>query len=274
MSVLPVHGERALEVRAGKWKWLVVADLHIGIEGDYLRKGFKIPDQAPPVLDRIFKLVEERGPDELILLGDVKHRITMPPAAAGGWVPVAGEHEGRQVARFLQALSARLPLTVVKGNHDGGLRQMAPLAVSMVSGMKVGDAAFIHGQSWPSREHMRCRTLVMAHTHPSVLLLDERGRRLLEPCWLRANFRRGPTSEFYKAPHPELVVMPAFGDLRSGMPVNERQARLLGPLFKNRLVDLPGARVHLTNGTYLGKVRDLEVEGRGHYWRERGGSPH
>ncbi len=104
-------------------------------------------------------------------------------------------------------------------------------------------------------------TLVMAHTHPSVMLVDECGRPVTEPCWLRACFLKKPTMEHYPPPYPKLVVMPAFGDLGSGYPVNEGKGRLLGPLFRNGLVDLPKARAYLVDGTFLGSVRDLQVEG-------------
>jgi len=121
----------------------------------------------------------------------------------------------------------------------------------------IGDAGLVHGHSWPPEKAMRCKTLVMAHTHPSVTLWDECGRPVTEACWLRAGFLKGRTKELYEPPFPELVVMPAFADLRSGYAVNDGRGRLLGPLFRNRLVDLPHARVYLPDGAFLGMVKDL-----------------
>jgi len=57
-------------------------------------------------------------------------------------------------------------------------------------------------------------------------------------------------------------VMPAFNDLRAGQPVNEARGRLLGPLFRNGLVDVLAAKVYLIDGTFLGPVRDLLVRRR------------
>jgi len=261
VSVQPVHGERALLVASRGKRWLVIGDLHIGIENDYLKKGFKIPDQAPSLLRRILTLIDDKRPDGLVLLGDVKHRI-----------PIAREFEARKVAQVLSTLSESIPVTVVRGNHDGGLRGILPQGVTMSNELIIGTTGLTHGMSWPTRELMKCRTLVMAHTHPAVLLQDERLRRILEPCWLRAVFRKKATSGFYEPPYPELVVMPAFGDLRSGMAVNEKGAHLLGPLFRNGLADLRNAHIHLADGTYLGKVADLEVEGRGRFLRGQWGN--
>jgi hypothetical protein len=252
-----VAGERALEISVSSGRHIVAGDLHVGIEQELERRGIRIPDQTDRTLERLSKLIEERKPDGLILLGDIKHQV-----------PSADKWEARHVFRLLDALSDMVPVTIVAGNHDGGIARMAPERVRRVSSLviadtrsgRAGQVGLVHGHAWPPEELMKCDVLVMAHTHPSVLLRDECGRPLTEACWLRARFRKKETKGHYVPPYPELIVMPAFGDLRSGLPVNEGQARLLGPLFRNGLVDLPGARVYLPDGTFLGAVRDLEVE--------------
>jgi len=280
VDVEPVAGERALEVHAGGRKYLVAVDLHVGIEDELDRRGIRVPDQTDRTLSRFVKLIDERRPDQLVLLGDVKHQV-----------PFTEKWEGRKVFRLLEALSALLPVTVVSGNHDGGIEGMAPGGVEIVGSLVLsGQGArgkghgtgtvvvrrplplapcpsplrpdcvgLVHGHAWPPEKLMECKTLVVAHTHPSVALCDERGRAATEPCWLRARFIGKQTKKHYKAPYPELVVMPAFNDLRAGQPVNEARGRLLGPLFRNGLVDVPAAKVYLTDGTFLGPVRDLLV---------------
>lgn len=249
MKVEPVAGERALMVAVPGKRYIVVGDLHIGIEDELERRGFRIPDQTDRTLARLTALVEERRPDGLVLLGDVKHQV-----------PYAEKWEARKVFRLLDALSELLPVTIVAGNHDGGIGRMVPERVKRVNSLILDGVGLVHGHSWPPDRLMKCTTLVMAHTHPSVMLADECGRPVTEACWLRAGFLRKPTMEHYPPPHPELVVMPAFGDLSSGYPVNERPGRLLGPLFRNGLVDLPKARVYLPDGTFLGSVKDLWVK--------------
>jgi len=256
VKVEPVAGERALEISAPKARYIVAGDLHVGIEVELERRGFWIPDQTERTLSRLVKLVVERPTDGLVLLGDVKHQF-----------PFAGKYEARSVFRLLDALSKLLPVTVVTGNHDGGLARMAPESVERVSSLVIGGSGprrpdsvgLVHGHSWPPEGLMRCRTLVMAHTHPSVRLCDERGRPVTEACWLRAEFRKTETRAHYKPPYPELIVMPAFSDLRAGYPVNGRPGRLLGPLFRNGLVNIPRSRVYLPDGTFLGHVKDLEA---------------
>ena len=257
MRVQPIAGERALEISGAGRRHIVAGDLHVGIEQELERRGIRIPDQTDRTLERLSKLIEERRPDGLILLGDIKHQV-----------PFTDKWEAQHVFRLLDALSDMVPVTLVAGNHDGGIARMAPERIRRVASLilpdsrttRSGRVGLVHGHAWPPARSMECDILVTAHTHPSVLLRDECGRPLTEACWLRADFRRKETKEHYDPPYPELIVMPAFGDLRSGYPVNEVPGRLLGPLFRNGLVDLPGARVYLPDGTFLGTVRDLEVE--------------
>lgn len=243
-------GERALELRAGGRKYLVAGDLHVGIEDELARRGIRVPDQTDRTLLRLTRLIEDGRPDGLVLLGDVKHQV-----------PFTEKVEGRKVFCLLEALVDLLPVTVVSGNHDGGLGGMAPGSVRRAGSLVLGRVGLVHGHAWPPVRLMECRTLVLAHTHPSVLLCDERGRAVTEACWLRARILGRKAKGHYEPPFPEVVLMPAFTDLRGGCPVNERGGRLLGPLFRNGLVDVPAAEVYLTDGTFLGNVRDLEVPG-------------
>jgi hypothetical protein len=232
---------------AGK-KYIVAGDLHIGMEEELDRRGFRIPDQTGRTLGRLVRLIEEGKPGGMILLGDVKHQV-----------PFSEKWERRNVFRLLDALSGMVPVTIVTGNHDGGIAGMAPEGVRIVGSLIVGDVGLVHGHGWPPERVMRCGTLVMAHAHPCVILRDECGRAITEACWLRAAFLKKKAKEHYKAPFPELIVMPAFGDIRSGYPVNEGRGSLLGPIFRNGLVNVPGARVWLPDGTFLGFVKDLNT---------------
>jgi putative SbcD/Mre11-related phosphoesterase len=251
VNVEPIAGERALMVAAAGKKHLVAGDLHIGMEEELERRGFRIPDQTGRTLARLTRLIDGGKPDRLVLLGDVKHQV-----------PFAEKWEMRKVFCLLDALSGMVPVTIVTGNHDGGIAAMAPEGVKIVGSLVVGDVGMVHGHGWPPEKVMRSCALVVAHAHPCVILRDECGRAITEACWLRASFLKKKAKEHYKAPFPELIVMPAFGDIRSGYPVNEERGRLLGPIFRNGLVNVPGARVWLPDGTFLGFVRDLNPYGR------------
>lgn len=232
-------------VAKGKGKWIVIADLHLGMELALRRSGFTIPSQAPRMLDSL-RVLGARG-ERLLVLGDVKHRI-----------PTLGRREDVEVRRFLEgAMDIFKGVTVVAGNHDPGIGPALPDGVDARSapGMRIEDVGFVHGHVWPSEEVMAAKTLVMAHIHPAVMFVDSIGTRTTEKCWLRARLRRGKVKGRYVACPSGLVVVPAFNPLLTGTPVNVQGGTMLGPLFKNDLVDRSSYRVYLLDGTNIGRPK-------------------
>ena len=256
MAAVPIYGTPALVVSIGRERTLVVADLHLGLEGELAKKGVSLPSQIPKVKERLFELIERRKPDRLIFLGDVKHNV-----------PIASWHEWRELPGFFEELTKLVRVEVIRGNHDGGLDGMVPKCVIIhgAKGIVLGKRRHIglmHGHTWPSPELLNTKLLVAAHNHPAVEFRDELGGRTVEPIWLRAKL---DASKFpkkiggqIKGELPELLVMPAFSELVGGAAVNRGIPKeLIGPMFKAGAVKLEKAEVYLLDGTFLGEVRDL-----------------
>lgn len=247
-----VPGEPALVVKAGRQKVLVVADLHLGIEGELAESGISLPSQTPKVKRRILYLIERLRPDRIILLGDVKHGV-----------PVASWQEWRELPALLEELMKHANVEIVPGNHDGDIEGMLPRGVVLhdVRGIRLGSVGLLHGHAWPSQEVMRCKTLVMGHTHPAVEIRDRYGGRIVEPVWLKVDLERSKLPEDLRSGdrRARLVVMPAFGEMVGGAAVNRKMSEeLIGPIFKSGAADVREAEVYLLDGTLLGKVRNLE----------------
>lgn len=229
---------------------LVVADLHIGIEEELREKGVHIPSRAEVMGRRLVDLAERTGARRLVLLGDVKHLV-----------PKMASRERRDVYVFFRDLTAVFSeILVAQGNHDGILRAIAPRSVRFKSpyGFRLGDVGYCHGHAWPYKKVMEAETLVMGHNHPAVGFRDALGTRQIVPCWLRAPFL--PKHRRYPKLPREAVVVPSFNELCGGTPVNDVRARFLGPLFKDRLLAVQEASVHLLDGTNLGALKDLTVD--------------
>lgn len=244
MDLEPVPDVPAL-VATGKGRWIVIADLHLGLELALRRSGFTIPSQAPRMLETL-RTLSGRG-DRLVVLGDVKHRI-----------PTLGRREDAEIRRFLEgALEVFKGVTVVAGNHDPGIGPALPEGIDAMSapGIRIEDVGLVHGHVWPSEEVMAAKTLVMAHIHPAVMFVDSIGTRTSEKCWLRARLRRGKVRERYAACPSGIIVVPAFNPLLTGTPVNLQGGTALGPLFRNDLVDRASYRVYLLDGTNIGKPK-------------------
>lgn len=241
MDLVPIPDVPALSAK-GSQNWVCIADLHIGIEVQLRRAGFNIPSQAAKMLAEIQKL-SSHG-DHLLILGDVKHRI-----------PSVSYSEDREIPPFLNSLLERYDtITIVAGNHDGGLGAILPEGIKAVpgGGILVEDFGAIHGHVWPSKEAMKGRVLVMGHIHPSILLVDSLGGKINEKCWVRGRISREKAAERYDSSPNELIVVPAFNPLLTGTPINRKTGMMLGPIFRNQLVDPASVRAHLLNGTDLG----------------------
>ncbi len=229
---------------------LVVADLHVGLEEELREKGVEIPSRAEVMGRRLADLAFRTGASRLVVLGDVKHLV-----------PRMASRERRDVYVLFRDLGETFSsITIAQGNHDGILRAVLPRNVAFRSpyGFREDDVGYCHGHAWPYKKVMEARTLVMGHNHPAVGFRDELGRREIVPCWMRVPFLRG--SKRYPKHPREAIVVPAFNELCGGTPVNDLRARLLGPLFREGLLGVDAAALHLLDGTNLGRLADLRVD--------------
>jgi putative SbcD/Mre11-related phosphoesterase len=242
VNLVPVPDMPALIIE-GRRRWVCVADLHMGIETALRGSGFNIPSQLPKMSNAIESLGSHA--DRLVILGDVKHRITH-----------AGHGEDRDVRAIMQRIMRTFQAVVVTpGNHDGGLKDVMPdgCIITANHGTVVEEIGAFHGHVWPSEEVMACNMVVMGHVHPSVRLEDAMGGGLNEKCWMRARFSKTKVAERYDTCPKELVVVPAFNPLITGSPINAPGGGRLGPLLRNKLVNERSISAYLLNGTNLGR---------------------
>lgn len=244
MRLEPVPDVPALLIR-GDESWVCVADLHIGIEVQLRRAGFNVPSQTSKMAASIERLAEEG--DNLVVLGDVKHRI-----------PAVSHMENKEIPALIVRLQSSFKrVVVVAGNHDGGLGQTLPDGIEAVSGAGtlLEDIGMVHGHVWPSERAMSGRALVMGHIHPSVMLEDSIGTKTNEKCWVRARMKRSVVRTRYDHCPKEVVVVPAFNPLLVGTPINGGRGGPLGPIFRNGLIDDGSMSAYLLDGTNLGRPR-------------------
>jgi len=250
MGVEPVHGHPAATVTAGGQRLLVVADYHAGIEAVLRNDGVAIESRGERRRSQLLSLLAETGADRLIVLGDLSHAIGEP------W-----DAERTELAALFGAVD--VPVTLVKGNHDGVveplLSELAPdVTVTDPGGTRIGDVGFAHGHTWPGTEVLAAGTLCLGHEHPTVRLEDEVGGRRFERVWLRGALEPGPFRSHYDGradvAAADLVVFPAFNDLSGGTWINVPGSAFLSPFLPEAL---PDGEAYLLDGTRLGGYRDL-----------------
>jgi putative SbcD/Mre11-related phosphoesterase len=281
-SLRPIGTEPALLLRRGKEKVVALGDLHIGWEVTLAQQGIHVPSQTSKMLERLKKIIESEKPSRIVMLGDVKHSVTG-----------AELEEWRDVPEFFEALLKLVPsVQVITGNHDGNLEPLTPSKVQLMGPTGValwGRFGLLHGHAWPSPEILGCETLILGHLHPAVTLRDALGYRLTKPVWVtapcnakkllrgtfkaagfsaKANLDRVLLEKFHVSLRTvRCIFIPPFNDFLGGRPVNSKRieethaGERLGPILRSGAVDMNEAEIHLLDGTYLGRVRQLRAFG-------------
>lgn len=248
MDLQPTYGVPALKADAN----LVIGDLHIGVESHLRSKGFHLTSHTSDMYDTIIDSADD-DINRLIVIGDVKDSV-----------PGSTKQEYAEIPDFFEKLFDRFDIIdVVRGNHDTMIEEFLPSRVKIrpASGLKIDDTGFVHGHTWPSDEVMDCKTLVMAHNHPSVMFRDGVGRQMTEPCWFRGFFKPNEGDRYSSIPE-RFIVIPAFNRMLGGSPVNVMDEDLLGPILNSGMLNLDDANLFLLDGIDLGKRSDLMIKGR------------
>lgn len=211
---------------------LVVADLHIGITKELYDRGVSIPSQVRVMAERINKLKKDVGAKQLIILGDIKHKV-----------PGVSWQELREVPEFLSLLKFR-KIVIIKGNHDGNIEDMVGDRALVRKSFSLSDYYFTHG-------HMKANTdketIVIGHNHPFIMFKDDLGAVYTEPVWVIGKTK-------IKGVNHRLIIVPAFNELCGAVIVN--RDTLLGPIAKK----ISSAHAFLLDGTDLGLIKDLKLK--------------
>jgi putative SbcD/Mre11-related phosphoesterase len=241
----PIPGVPAGIADCGSERALVVADYHAGIEIGLRRDGVELDSRAPTRRESLRRLLEDNPVDRVVSLGDLVDRTGTP-----------GREERTEIRRLLETVTERAPVTVVKGNHDGGIETIAEefdgVDLTDGDGVRIGEIGFCHGHTWPSEAVVSAPLLCTAHEHPLVRLEDEVGGQRRERVWLRG--RLDPAGfPAYPRVGDRIVVCPAFNDLSGGTAVNE-DGGFLSPFLPEGVTD---GEAYLLDGTRLGPYRQV-----------------
>jgi hypothetical protein len=249
--VEPVPGEPAAVARTDAERVLVVADYHAGIEaGLRYERGVELESAADARLARLERLLDRTSPDRLLVLGDLVHRIGPPDG-----------DEVDELVRVVDRVTDRVPMTLVPGNHDGGVADAVAergleLDVAGSGGVRHGPVGFVHGHTWPASDVLSAEVVCVGHEHPTVRLEDEVGGSRVERAWLRGRVDlsafEGHVEDASRGQPPELVVVPAFNDRSGGTWVNVEGQSFLSPFLPDAL---PDGDLYLLDGTRLGHYR-------------------
>ena len=153
--------------------WLAIADLHFGFELSQRAAGRLVPFWGMESTSaRLFGLLADYHPHQLILVGDLVH-----------------DHTATEPLRHLLARAGeQCQIIGIAGNHDRKLRSRIELRDSFTA----GEFEFHHGDCERRRSG---RIEIIGHFHPAASLHDGAGLRLKFPafvqesdCWILPAF--------------------------------------------------------------------------------------
>lgn len=182
------HGSGALWLEEAKA--LLVADAHLGYGWAQRRRGELGPLRDDVVKEKLLRVVEALGPEEVVLVGDIVH------------APKPCEPERRLIEETLEAVRRVARLTVVLGNHDRAFWR--DFHVPAVEAWRTEGVVAVHGHEpvEASRAHV-----VMGHFHPAWSVVDNAGAR-----------RRVPVFAVTDA----VTILPAFSPYAAGFDLRKR----------------------------------------------------
>lgn len=213
---------------------IILADIHIGITKDIWEKGVRMPSQSTRLAKRINLIGKEVGAKELVLLGDVKHRIPFP-----------SREEEKEIPEFFSFLKFR-KITIIKGNHDGNIERIIPKGIKVKKSISLGRYFLTHGHRHVSTNK---KIIVIGHNQPHIKFLDEMGASYIEPVWVK-----GILNGRYKG--KKIIIIPAFNELAGATIVNKD--KMLGPIAK--CIDKSRTHCYLLDGTDIGTIKDLWID--------------
>jgi len=244
LDIQPVINESALYIL--EKKILVIADLHIGIESELREMGVHASSQTSSMTQRLITLFQTYKPNNIILLGDIKHNI-----------PSSTSQERADIQRFFTEIHSFGTIHVLQGNHDGNISKfLAPdILLHPSDGFTIDNIGFIHGHRWPNEEVMKSEYIIIGHTHPTIMLTDRLGYKTFKSCWVRGKCRKSILTEKYPTSHnPLIIIMPAFNPYCGGIAVNTES--IIGPFTK--IMNVKESEIYLLDGSLLGKIKDIK----------------
>lgn len=248
LKIIP--GDAALIYTGSGLNTLLISDLHLGLEKEMAKKGFRLPAYSVKMVARVRDLADRYHATSLAVLGDVKHTVGKVEDIDWGVVPWF----------FDTMLDLFEAVDVVPGNHDGNIKTVLPPKVRLhpshgvVIGQGRGRIGLAHGHAWPSQEAIATRNLVIGHSHFTYEMKDSLGTRTRESVWVSATYdvqqlMEGAGYQSKAKGKGKLTVMPPFNRMVGGQPINRSKSFQFGPVLSSRSVSLEEADIFLMDGT-------------------------
>lgn len=230
LKVTPLKGFPALVARTRDGRlFLVISDLHIGMTAWMGLRRPSPEEEAKDVLERVVLACHQADAHNIIVLGDLKHRIFEPTM-----------HERKALRSLTEGLAEDFEVWVMKGNHDYGIEECLDERVRIVGkgGLEIEKTVFMHGHSLPrlAESPESYDMMVCGHVHPQWIVNGE-----WSPVWL--------TLKGHGVKPAKVIMLPHFSRYASRAGYRPGPPSTVAPFLKR-----------LRIGRYGYEVRDLQLK--------------
>ncbi|QGA80687.1 metallophosphoesterase [Candidatus Nanohalobium constans] len=198
---------------------LVIADLHLGLEGSMTSKGSYVPKfQLDDIKEEIQELQDETQASRILVNGDLKNQYS------------TSYTEKQELDEFLEFLQETFEeVILIKGNHDTILDNTAEKhGLELKDYFVENDILFTHGHMKLGNFDEEYDTVVMGHEHPALALTDDVGVKEKVSCVLYGELEEDLS----------LIVLPAYSKISNGSEVNNMpRSEFLCPVLREYGVD-------------------------------------
>ncbi len=162
LSDIYAHPSGALWL--AKSRTAIVADLHLGYSWAQRRRGELGPLADFQTREKLFALLDELEPAQIVFLGDLVHAPR----------PCAPEREW--IEKLLLEVAERASLIAVRGNHDRAFgREFGHLPLELRESWSNERVTAVHGDRLDRVAIPEQHTLILGHLHPCLGVRDAAG---------------------------------------------------------------------------------------------------
>ncbi|MFX1284957.1 MAG: hypothetical protein ACFFB5_14950 [Promethearchaeota archaeon] len=269
---------RYLLRRYNNSKILLVADLHLGFEAEWSRKGLEMrdPNWSIEVINRLKKDIEDTTPDHLIILGDIEHSFAhfkgWKTDQNGIWVSNRWLRE-KALSYFVEQIVKinGLKTILIRGNQDTSIVKSLSQQVTIYPEKEASlfsQLGVFHGHTKPSETVLFSSEIMLGHVHPAIELVDELKIHHKFPVFAKLTITREEIfrlfdfqfelEEINSIEQVPITILPAYNFYLNGFTLNQPHRKKTFPVLWN-LIQHPKLRIQLTNGIDLGKLEDLTL---------------
>jgi putative SbcD/Mre11-related phosphoesterase len=194
---------------------LVIADLHLGLEGSMTSKGSYVPKfQLEDIKEEIQQLQNKSKATRILVNGDLKNQYS------------TSYTEKQELDELLNFLKKQFKETIlIKGNHDTILDNTAEKQnLELKQHHLENKILFTHGHLEMEKfKDLEYETIVIGHEHPALALTDNVGVKEKVSCVLYGKIDD----------EKSLIVLPAYSKISNGSEVNNMPRKeFLTPILK------------------------------------------